>query len=539
MAVSVCTVSGGARPASLPRRCVRGRCLRGRCCGQVSVGNVKLADGAWDICFSLVVNNMVRGAYGAALLMAEYHQYLSARPDELLRLARGAEAPGAEASHAAGGGAAAAAAAAARGDSPSPAAAVAPRACAVTNPLTSRSDLEAVAAESPGDFHGRVGASRLHWLDGQSGAWLSLDEEAGSWRGWDAASGAPAAPRGPEWRLELEAELDASPLEEPRLGDLSEPCGRPWSAALDESAAPCYDWFVGGRTSAAFNEVDRHVLSGHGNQAAAVAYGVACSSPAVGDSRISQRTGGRWLTRRAVLRPDDRPRARAQVDHLLRAPPPLDRRRASPPGHGRRDRRPAGASPAERARAARLAAGGEAGGRRLRVPADHALDQGAPATPRRKKLQTPARAFRELSRRSRTAWPTSRRRSSSPPRRSRPPSPESSSRPSLCAPCAITCRQARRRARCARSCPRCQRARSCPWTRCSARSPTPSPTSESSRRASSPPQMRDTHPCIRARGHTHCSRFHGPCPGRTQAHARPRAHCTIRWSRPDTGGLLP
>ena len=58
----------------------------------------------------------------------------------------------------------------------------------------------------------------------------------------------------------------------------------------------------------------------------------------MGDSRISQRTGGRWLTRRAVLRPDDRPRARAQVDYLLRAPPPLDRRRASPPGHGRRDR---------------------------------------------------------------------------------------------------------------------------------------------------------------------------------------------------------
>lgn len=46
-------------------------------------------------------------------------------------------------------------------------------------------------------------------------------------------------------------------------------------------------------------------------------------------------------------------------------------------------------------------------------------------------------------------------------------------------------------------------------------------------------------PVYSRRGHTHCSRFHGPRPGRTQAHARPRAHCTIRWSRPDTGGLLP
>ena len=33
---------------------------------QVTVGNVKVSDGVWDICFSVVVNNMVRGAYGAA-----------------------------------------------------------------------------------------------------------------------------------------------------------------------------------------------------------------------------------------------------------------------------------------------------------------------------------------------------------------------------------------------------------------------------------------------------------------------------------------
>ena len=43
---------------------------------QVAVGNIKLEKGVWDLCFSLVVNNMIRGAYGAALLMAEYHLYL-------------------------------------------------------------------------------------------------------------------------------------------------------------------------------------------------------------------------------------------------------------------------------------------------------------------------------------------------------------------------------------------------------------------------------------------------------------------------------
>ena len=47
---------------------------------QVAVGNVKLDDGVWDLCFSLVVNNMIRGAYGAALLMAEYHLYLQSHP---------------------------------------------------------------------------------------------------------------------------------------------------------------------------------------------------------------------------------------------------------------------------------------------------------------------------------------------------------------------------------------------------------------------------------------------------------------------------
>ena len=50
---------------------------------QVAVGNVKLNDGVWDVLFSLVVNNMVRGAYGAALLMAEYYDHLKSHPAAL------------------------------------------------------------------------------------------------------------------------------------------------------------------------------------------------------------------------------------------------------------------------------------------------------------------------------------------------------------------------------------------------------------------------------------------------------------------------
>ena len=50
---------------------------------QVAVGNVKLNDGVWDVLFSVVVNNMVRGAYGAALLMAEYYDHLKSNPAAL------------------------------------------------------------------------------------------------------------------------------------------------------------------------------------------------------------------------------------------------------------------------------------------------------------------------------------------------------------------------------------------------------------------------------------------------------------------------
>lgn len=38
---------------------------------QVAVGNVKLEDGVWDLCFSCVVNNMIRGAYGTAHLPSQ------------------------------------------------------------------------------------------------------------------------------------------------------------------------------------------------------------------------------------------------------------------------------------------------------------------------------------------------------------------------------------------------------------------------------------------------------------------------------------
>ncbi|MFO7925242.1 AMP-binding protein, partial [Natronomonas sp.] len=43
---------------------------------------------------------------------------------------------------------------------------------------------------------------------------------------------------------------------------------RPWDRALDDSDAPKYRWFTGGRLNAAYNCVDRHVEAGRKNHAA-------------------------------------------------------------------------------------------------------------------------------------------------------------------------------------------------------------------------------------------------------------------------------
>lgn len=42
----------------------------------------------------------------------------------------------------------------------------------------------------------------------------------------------------------------------------------PWSQVLDDSDAPFYRWFTDAQTNAAFNEVDVHILNGHGDELA-------------------------------------------------------------------------------------------------------------------------------------------------------------------------------------------------------------------------------------------------------------------------------
>nr|WP_294557138.1 AMP-binding protein [uncultured Rhodopila sp.] len=98
----------------------------------------------------------------------------------------------------------------------------------------------------PGRFHGAIARRNLHWLApgiGPNGAWITFDEDRGGWTGYDAVTGAPVT-----------ADLPAD--------------HEPWARAFNGDEPPFYRWFEGGLTNACFNEVDRHVLAGHGDEPA-------------------------------------------------------------------------------------------------------------------------------------------------------------------------------------------------------------------------------------------------------------------------------
>ncbi|MFZ4110985.1 MAG: acetyl-coenzyme A synthetase N-terminal domain-containing protein, partial [Polymorphobacter sp.] len=121
-----------------------------------------------------------------------------------------------------------------------------PSPAAMANTILTRTDWEtargAVIAD-PGRFHGDIAARNLHWLvpQPQGAVWISFNGTG--WSGWDATTAAPV------------------------VVDL--PSGfTPWSRAFNDDAAPHFRWFDGARTNCCFNEVDRHVLAGHGAEAA-------------------------------------------------------------------------------------------------------------------------------------------------------------------------------------------------------------------------------------------------------------------------------
>ncbi|MFO0227263.1 MAG: AMP-binding protein, partial [Gammaproteobacteria bacterium] len=127
-------------------------------------------------------------------------------------------------------------------------AAVAPPS-AVVNALTTRAawqQAREACARDPGAYHAEIARHEIHWFEpsvGAHGAWLSFDAAAGGWRGYDARSAAPVQPA-------LAADY------------------APWRKAFDDAEAPFYRWFDGALTNACFNELDRHVLAGHGAETA-------------------------------------------------------------------------------------------------------------------------------------------------------------------------------------------------------------------------------------------------------------------------------
>jgi acrylyl-CoA reductase (NADPH)/3-hydroxypropionyl-CoA dehydratase/3-hydroxypropionyl-CoA synthetase len=113
------------------------------------------------------------------------------------------------------------------------------------NPIRTRADwqrLRDACRVDPGAVHGEMAATTLHWFEPSTNAWLSRAPD-GIWRGFDAADGHAVV--------------------------LPLPSGySPWRRAFDGDDPPFYRWFVGARTNACFNEVDRHVLAGCGDEAA-------------------------------------------------------------------------------------------------------------------------------------------------------------------------------------------------------------------------------------------------------------------------------
>ncbi len=115
------------------------------------------------------------------------------------------------------------------------------------NPVRDRESWEQMrkaAQENPGQFHGQIAKREIDWFDPQLNGWIRWSDEAGQWLAHSATTG--------------------EKLESPAYG----PDHEPWAKAFDDSAAPFYRWFAGGLTNACFNEVDRHVLDGYGDEVA-------------------------------------------------------------------------------------------------------------------------------------------------------------------------------------------------------------------------------------------------------------------------------
>jgi len=119
------------------------------------------------------------------------------------------------------------------------------------NPIANRCDWDAMRAACEADigvFHTGIAKSEIHWFAdgvGEYGAWITWRDDSRSWTGFDAVSGDALAPA-----------LDEG--------------FEPWTRAFNGDDPPFWRWFEGGLTNACFNEVDRHVLAGCGDETALI-----------------------------------------------------------------------------------------------------------------------------------------------------------------------------------------------------------------------------------------------------------------------------
>jgi acrylyl-CoA reductase (NADPH)/3-hydroxypropionyl-CoA dehydratase/3-hydroxypropionyl-CoA synthetase len=116
----------------------------------------------------------------------------------------------------------------------------------LSNPVRTKADFDQMreACEAdPGAFHGRIAKRELHWFDKKTNAWISYADDKQDWTGLNANTG------------------------EAVTTDYTESFN-PWQKSFDDAEAPFYKWFSGGQTNLCFNEQDRHIMSGHGEDVA-------------------------------------------------------------------------------------------------------------------------------------------------------------------------------------------------------------------------------------------------------------------------------
>ena len=109
---------------------------------------------------------------------------------------------------------------------------IAPDEASTPSDLGDEVDVQVETLAEAAEFWAPIGERELHWFNASQSAWLRVED--GRWVGWHASTAAPSSLE--TWRA--------------------------WQSPCDATLAPLRRWYAGGKTNAAFNELDRHMLRG-------------------------------------------------------------------------------------------------------------------------------------------------------------------------------------------------------------------------------------------------------------------------------------